>query len=92
MTDHYRRHQVTLIGDDGVGNTAKLLVGGKDISSTVSSLRLDVSAWDEHRLTVQLCSFPLDAQLQGVRVRVDDETADVLRWLGWTPPPEEATG
>lgn len=84
-----RRHQVSLTGRDGTGNTASLLIDGHDISNTVTSLRLDISARHEHRLTLNLAAFPLDAHLEGVVVQVCDDIADVLQRLGWTPPPEE---
>lgn len=84
-----RRHQVSLTGHDGSGNTAQLLIDGKDISRNVTSLRLDVDASSEHRMTLHLAAFPLDAVLEGVIVQVSDDVADVLQRLGWTPPPEE---
>lgn len=83
------KHKVELVGNDGTGNTARLMVDGKDISSTVTALRLDVGAAHEHRLTIELAAFPLDVHLAGVEVRVPDALADVLKRLGWTPPPDK---
>lgn len=83
------RHRVTLVGSHEAPNTAQLLIDGKDISSAVTSLRLDIDTGSEHRLELQLTAFPLAVQLEGVKVRVDDETAEILQWLGWTPPPPE---
>lgn len=84
--------QVSLTSENAAGHTARLLVDGKDISRSVGSLHLTVDAREAHQLHLHLTPFPIDVLLEGVRVYVDSETADVLTWLGWTPPPEEDTG
>lgn len=72
--------------------TGRLLVGGQDISRFVRALSLVMDAREGASMTLELTPLPMDVQLQEVRVYVDSETADVLTWLGWTPPPEEVTG
>lgn len=83
------KHLVEIVGRAGTGQTARLVIDGKDISSSAASLRLDIDTRAAHSLTVELVAFPIVAQLDGVRVFIDKETAEVLTWLGWTPPPEE---
>jgi hypothetical protein len=83
------KHLVEIVGRGGTGQTARLVIDGKDISSTVTSLRLDMNSRAAHSLTVDLCAFPVVAHLEGVKVAVDGDIAEVLKWLGWTPPPEE---
>jgi hypothetical protein len=80
------RHRVTITGNDGTGNTAHLAIDGTDISPCVTALRLDIGSVHEHRLTLKLAAFPMNADLEGVTVDVDDDTHGLLRKLGWTPP------
>lgn len=83
------KHLVEIVGRDGTGQTARLVVDGHDISHATTGLRLDINTRKAHSLTVDLVGLPVVAHLEGVKVFVDKETAEVLTWLGWTPPPEE---
>lgn len=83
------KHLVEIVGRGGTGQTGRLVIDGHDVSSVVTELQLAISAQREHSLTVQLAAFPVIAHMEGVKVRVDNDTAEVLTWLGWTPPPEE---
>lgn len=81
------RHPVSITSDNGF--TARVAVGGFDISSVVTAARLDLAARAEHHLYLTLRSFPTDVELADVHVRLDTETHDLLVRLGWTPPPEQ---
>ncbi len=87
MTD--RKHLVEIVGWGGTGQTARLMIDGHDISSLVTGLHLSIDTRHAHSLTVDLAAFPTVAHLEGIKVAVNDDIAEVLKWLGWTPPSEE---
>lgn len=69
----------------------QLLIDGKDISSKVMRLKLDINPQTSgHRLYLDVAAFPVDVEVTDVNVLICEETHDLLVWLGWTPP-EEAT-
>lgn len=82
------KHKVTLVSTSP--NTARLSIDGMDISRNVTGLSLDVlRATDGYRMTLDVIPVPMEIDLEGVRVDINEEMHDLLVWLGWTPPPEE---
>lgn len=78
------RHPVSISSSDGF--SARLAVGGHDISAVTTAVRLDLDTRNEHRLTLTLRAFPLSAGLADAHVALEPETHDLLVRLGWTPP------
>jgi hypothetical protein len=77
----------------GLGPKARLVLDGTDFSSPVKGLELSIDpATHGHAMTLHIVPQPMDVELRDVRVRIDDETHDLLVHLGWTPPPEEDEG
>jgi len=76
----------------GNGIAHKLEVGGRDISGWVSRLELEIDPSDGGAvLRLSMCAVDVSAVDTRAQVKIDAETAETLKALGWTPPPGEAT-
>jgi len=69
---------------NGIGH--RLELDGRDISNEVTGLTLEIRP-PETLIVLTLLPGGLDVET-AARVGVNDTTAEVLKALGWTPPPD----
>lgn len=68
-------------------------LNGVDVSGGISSLNLDIVAGDAYpivNLNIKMVEFSKAINAEQAEVWLPDETVELLKALGWTPPDDEA--
>jgi hypothetical protein len=65
-----------------------LELDGENISTGIRSVTFTADAGDVPQVTLELVVFELDADTDNARIHVGEESALLLKKLGWTPPEE----
>ena len=75
--------------ESGLGHRVEL--DGIDIANSILGLTVTITAGEMPAATLNLVLDEIPTDTDEVRVRLPQETRDLLVRLGWTPPAEEAT-
>lgn len=77
-------HKILITGK-GIGHAIE--VDDHDIANLVTSAAVSLRGGEQPAITLELAVPPAEFVLNSTAtVTLDDETAKVLRLLGWTPP------
>lgn len=71
---------------DGRKQIAEL--DGEDVSTAVRSVTFTADVNDVPQVTLELVVVEIDAHTDDARIHVGEESALLLKKLGWTPPEE----
>ncbi len=83
-------HPVTITTPPGQPWATEVTVAGVKLTS-VTRLQLTITPDAVSMVDLTLTPGVIAAHIGAARVVVDDATRDVLKSLGWTPPPTGAT-
>jgi hypothetical protein len=86
-------HQLKLTCPDGIGHHAAVELDGHQITTALSSVALRIAYGEPVTTILEVAAYEYTAYDGKARVYLSEETRDLLKRLGWTPPAEgeEAT-